>query len=396
MSKIINRYIFKEMAVPFVIVIIVLTITSLLSKVIIAVNLLVNYGVGFFILLKFFLFSIPWFLIYIIPMSFLIAVLITYNRLSSDNEITAMKASGLDLLRISMPVAVMALISYFIATFFTVYVFAWGNVSSKRLIYEVARSKATIGLKERVFNNAFDGLILYANNIIAENGEMEGIFISDQRDEQDKFIVVAKSGIISSDQQAEKITLRLLNGTIHRSEESGLYKVITFTTYDLNLRMKEGEAKNPDTSKANSDLTVSQLKEKIADMKRQGSAIPPSYIIDLHQRFALPASIFVFSFLGVPLGIQRVRTTRFTSFSVGLGVVLFYYVLSTALESFGKKGLINPIVAAWGANIFMAIAGGAIFYKAAKDSPIKSLAWLEGKKDAVFAALKNILFWRKR
>ena len=396
MPKIINRYIFKEMAVPFVIVITVLTITSLLSKVIIAVNLLVNYGVSFFIILKFFLFSMPWFLIYIIPMSFLIAVLITYNRLSSDNEITAMKASGLDLLRISMPVAVMALIAYFIATFFTVYAFAWGNVSSKRLIYEVARSKATIGLKERVFNDAFDGLILYANNIIAENGEMEGIFISDQRDEQDKFIVVAKSGIISADQQAEKITLRLLNGTIHRSEESGLYKVITFTTYDLNLRMKEGEAKNPDTSKANSDLTVGQLKEKIADMKRQGSAIPPSYIIDLHQRFALPASIFVFSFLGVPLGIQRVRTTRFTSFSVGLGVVLFYYVLSTALESFGKKGLINPIAASWGANIFMAIAGVTIFYKAAKDSPIKSLAWLEGKKDAVFAAIKNILFWKRR
>ena len=396
MPKIINRYIFKEMAVPFVIVITVLTITSLLSKVIIAVNLLVNYGVGFFIILKFFLFSMPWFLIYIIPMSFLIAVLITYNRLSSDNEITAMKASGLDLLRISMPVAVMALIAYFIATFFTVYAFAWGNVSSKRLIYEVARSKATIGLKERVFNDAFDGLILYANNIIAENGEMEGIFISDQRDEQDKFIVVAKSGIISSDQQAEKITLRLLNGTIHKSEESGLYKVITFNTYNLNLRMKEGEAKNPDTSKTNSDLTVGQLKEKIADMKRQGSAIPPSYIIDLHQRFALPASIFVFSFLGVPLGIQRVRTTRFTSFSVGLGVVLFYYVLSTALESFGKKGLINPIAASWGANIFMAIAGVTIFYKAAKDSPIKSLAWLEGKKDAVFAAIKNILFWKRR
>jgi len=290
----------------------------------------------------------------------------------------------------------MALIAYFIATFFTVYAFAWGNVSSKRLIYEVARSKATIGLKERVFNDAFDGLILYANNIIAENGEMEGIFISDQRDEHDKFIVVAKSGIISSDQQAEKITLRLLNGTIHKSEESGLYKVITFNTYNLNLRMKEGEAKNPDTSKTNSDLTVGQLKEKIADMKRQGSAIPPSYIIDLHQRFALPASIFVFSFLGVPLGIQRVRTTRFTSFSVGLGVVLFYYVLSTALESFGKKGLINPIAASWGANIFMAIAGVTIFYKAAKDSPIKSLAWLEGKKDAVFAAIKNILFWKRR
>lgn len=393
MFKIINRYIFKEMVVPFALVIAVLTITSLLSKIIIAVDLLVNYGVGFFIILKFLLFSIPWFLIYIIPMSFLISTLITFNRLSGDNEITAMRASGLSLFKISTPVLFMSALAYFMATFFTVYAFAWGNVSAKRLIYEVARSKAAIGLKEKVFNDAFDGLMLYANRIAADSGEMEGIFISDQRDEKNNFILAAKNGIISSDQEAEKVTLRLLNGTIHKSEEDGLYKIIAFNTYDLNLRLKQG-MQNPDNSKANSDLTAGQLSKKIADIKSQGSEIPPSYIIDLHQRFALPASIFVFGLLGVPLGIQRVRTTKFTSFSVGLGVVLFYYVLSTALESFGKKGLFNPMLAAWGADIFMAAAGAILFYKAAKDSPIKSLAWVESRKDAVFAVIKNILHRR--
>ncbi len=387
MPYIIQRYIFREMAIPFLFSIGIFTITFLLSKIPHLIQLMINHGMGFLVVVQFIVFILPSILIYVIPVSFLIAVLIAYNRLSSDNEITAMKASGLSILKISRSVALMAIFAYSISSFFTIYAFPWGSLSSKRLLYDVARSKASIGLKERVFNSAFDGLILYANRIMPENGELEGIFISDQRDEKDNNIIVAKSGIISSDHQTMKITLRLFNGRVHRSGEKGLYKIVTFNTYDLNLSLKDEKIKNPDTSKTNKDLTVSQLKEKIDDMKR-GGRDPAPHIINLHKRFALPASIFIFGLLGVPLGIQKVRTTKFTGFTIGLGVVLFYYVLSTALESLGDKGLLNPILAVWGSDMIMAVIGAAMFYKAAKESPIKSLAWLEEKKDAALAVFK--------
>ncbi|MEK7689220.1 MAG: LPS export ABC transporter permease LptF [Deltaproteobacteria bacterium] len=394
MPHIIQRYIFREMAIPFLFSIGIFTITSLLSKIPHFIQLMINHGVGFLVVVQFIVFILPSILIYVIPVSFLIAVLIAYNRLSSDNEITAMKASGLSILKISRSVVIMALFAYSISSFFTIHAFPWGSLSSKRLIYDMARSKASIGLRERVFNSAFNGLILYANRIITENGELEGIFISDQRDEKDNNIIVAKSGIISSDHQTMKITLRLFNGRVHRSGEKGLYKIVTFNTYDLNLSLKDEEIKNPDTSKTNKDLTVSQLKEKIDDMKR-GGRDPSPHIIDLHKRFALPASVFVFGLLGIPLGIQRVRTIRFTSFTIGLGVMLFYYVLSKALESLGEKGLLNPVLAVWGTDILMAALGVTMFYKAAKDSPVKSLAWLEEKKDAALVIIKAALLRRK-
>ena len=394
MPHIIQRYIFREMAIPFLFSIGIFTITSLLSKIPHLIQLMINHGVGFLVVVQFIVFILPSILIYVIPVSFLIAVLIAYNRLSSDNEITAMKAAGLSILKISRSVAIMALFAYSISSFFTIYAFPWGSLSSKRLIYDMARSKASIGLRERVFNSAFNGLILYANRIITENGELEGIFISDQRDEKDNNIITAKNGIISSDHQTMEITLRLFNGIVHRSGEKGLYKIVTFNTYDLNLSLKDEKIKNPDTSKANRDLTVSQLKEKIDDMKR-GGRDPAPHIIDLHKRFALPASVFVFGLLGIPLGIQRIRTIRFTSFTIGLGVVLFYYVLSTALESLGDKGLLNPVLAVWGTDILMAALGVTMFYKAAKDSPVKSLAWLEEKKDAALVIIKAALPRRK-
>ncbi|MEK7829320.1 MAG: LptF/LptG family permease, partial [Deltaproteobacteria bacterium] len=103
----------------------------------------------------------------------------------------------------------------------------------------------------------------------------------------------------------------------------------------------------------------------------------------------------VFGLLGIPLGIQRVRTIRFTSFTIGLGVMLFYYVLSKALESLGEKGLLNPVLAVWGTDILMAALGVTMFYKAAKDSPVKSLAWLEEKKDAALVIIKAALLRSK-
>src|SRR3989304_831089 len=293
MPRIISSYIFKEMAVPFLMVIAVLAITSLLSKTLKLVELVINHGVGLAIVIKFIMFIMPSFLIYIIPMSFLIAVLITFNRLSTVNKIAA------------------------------------------------------------------------------------------------------KDGIIMSDQKTMKITLRLFNGTTHRSGDKGLYTIVTFNTYDLNLSLKEDRVKNPDTSKTNRDLTIKQLKERIADVKTAGED-PAPHIIDLHKRFALPASVFIFGILGIPLGIQRVRTTKFTSFTVGLGIVLFYYILSTALESLGEKGMLDPVLAVWGSDIFMFLIGIHIFYKTTKDSPIKSLAWLEEKKEIITLALKNISLKRKK
>lgn len=108
MPRILNSYIFKEMAGPFALSIAVLTITSLLSRVLKLAEMAINHGVGLFVILKLILFIIPSFLIYIIPMSFLISVLIAYNRLSGDSEITAMKASGLSILKMSRPVVFMA------------------------------------------------------------------------------------------------------------------------------------------------------------------------------------------------------------------------------------------------------------------------------------------------
>lgn len=389
---IISRYIFREIAIPFLLGIGILTITSLLGKTLRLIELVINHGIGATTLLQLILFMLPSLLIYIIPVSFFLAVLVAFNRLSGDSEIIAMKAGGLSLLRLSRPVVVMALISYALTAFLTLYAFPWGNLSSKRLLYKVIMTGIDLGIKERTFNDNFEGFVLYVNRI--KGNELEGILLSEERGEKEANTIVAGKGVILSNPLTFTITLRLMGGTIHNTgDRPELYRVITFNTYDLNLTLKKRGGKDPETTLSNRDLTLKELRAKVEEVKKEGGN-PSPYIIDLHKRFALPASVFVFGLLGVSLGIQRVKAGRFRGFVIGLLIVITYYITSTALESLGEGGRIKPLSAVWGSDIIMGLLGLYIFYKALKESPVRVLLWLEERAERTIARLAR--FFRTR
>jgi len=383
---IISRYIFREITIPFLLSIGILTVTSLLGKTLRLIELVINHGIGVLTLLQLILFMLPSLLIYIIPVSFFLAVLVAFNRLSGDSEIIAMKAGGLSLLRLSRPVVLMAIISYTLTTFLTLYAFPWGNLSSKMLLYKVIMTRAYLGIKERTFNGNFEGLVLYVNRI--KGNELEGILLSEERSGKEANTVIARRGVILSNPPT--ITLRLIDGTIHDiGDRLGLYRVITFKTYDLNLALKKRGGEEPETTLSNRDLTLKELRAKVEEVKKRGEN-PSPYIIDLHKRFALPASVFVFGLLGISLGIQRVKAGRFRGFVIGLLIVITYYITSTALESLGEGGRIKPLSAVWGSDIIMGLLGLYIFYKALKESPVRVLLWLEEKAERTIARLYRL------
>ncbi|MBI1912835.1 MAG: LPS export ABC transporter permease LptF [Deltaproteobacteria bacterium] len=377
MPTIISRYIFREIAVPFLLSLTILTVTALLSKVIKLIELMVTHGIGASFIFWFIVSVIPSFLIYTIPISFLIGTLVAFTRLSSDSEITAMKASGLSLFSIMRPVLFLALLAYLASISVTLYLFPWGNASVKKLLFEAAKSKLVSGIEEKTFYDRFKGVVLYVDHLIPKTGEMEGIFISQGgAGGGESNIFFAQRGVFSPSTEEFTVYLKLDNGTIHRkTENNGAYHIAEFSSYILELGFT-GDGPANISDKPNRELYLNELRDRIELIAIKGEDTAP-YKIDLHKRFALPASIFVFALLGVPLGIQKIRAARFTGFSVALGVVLIYYVVSTAFEALGENGVIDPILSVWSSNIIFLIAGAYIFSKAAKDSPIDILSWVD-------------------
>ncbi|MFQ5328782.1 MAG: LPS export ABC transporter permease LptF [Thermodesulfobacteriota bacterium] len=378
MARLINYYIMKEVVPPFLICLVVLTGTALLSKSTKLIEMGITYKVGIWSLTLFIASLIPNFLTYIIPISFLVAVLFAFNRLSSESELTAMRASGLSLYRLSLPVLILAVIVYIFSLAVTVYLFPLGNSQRKSIISSVARTKSVAGIQENTFNTPFDGVTLYTGSIPRGGNSIKDVFISDMREEGEPTVIFAKQGTFVSDPDGKALTLKLGSGVIHNANDSsGEYRLISFNTYDYKIPLKGGLTQPSVASKSNRELYLSELIARIKKKGEMGVAQAP-YIIDLHKRFALPASVFVFALLGIPLGIQKVRSARYTSFSIALGVVLIHYILSTAMESLGESGTVGPILSVWSSDIVMGCVGCYVFFMASRDKPINPfhrLSW---------------------
>jgi lipopolysaccharide export system permease protein len=378
MPRLVNTYIFKEIATPFFLSVGILTATVLLSKVLMLIELSLNHDIGFKFIFWFVVSLTPPFLIYTIPGSFLVAVLIACTRLSSDNEIVAMKASGLSLFNLMRPVLLWAFVAYALTLWLTLHLFPWGNHSQKVLLFEAASSRTTTaGLEEKVFYDQFKDIVLYVDYIPSDReGELRGLFISQNTKDKGSNIIIAERGVISPSKQRLSVNLNLIDGEIHRlTKGTGKYHIVEFSNYALELNLKESSLVGRGTD-AVRELYVWELTQRINEAEASGRPTG-SLRIDLHKRFSLPASVFVFAFLGVPLGIQRVRSARLTGFSVAVGVFLVYYVLTKSLEALGDNGFINPVVAAWGSDVILAALGLFILYRTAREKPVTLIPRLE-------------------
>src|SRR5574340_130436 len=179
MFKTLNRYILKEIAIPFSMVLFVLTFVLLMGKILQLMDMMVNKGVGFPDIARLVLYLSPSFLVFTMPVSLLIAILMGLGRLSGDNEITVLKASGISLYRLSHPVAMLTLVALVLTTVIGFSLVPYGNFATKNLLFKLASQKASLGIREKVFNDDFRGILLYAEKIPASGDFMEGVFVYD-------------------------------------------------------------------------------------------------------------------------------------------------------------------------------------------------------------------------
>src|SRR5271157_5893386 len=181
MRKIIHRYIFKEIASSFIIILFILTFVLLMGKILQIMDLMINKGISVFAIAKLIFFLLPSFMLFTIPIALLIAILIAMGRFSADNEITALKTSGISLMQIYYPVAIVSLITFIITIIVGYFLVPQSNFATKRLLFTIAQQNANIGIKEKVFNSDFKGFLLYAENIPVDKNYMEGVIVSDNR-----------------------------------------------------------------------------------------------------------------------------------------------------------------------------------------------------------------------
>ena len=377
MRKVLHRYVFREILVPFALGLGVFTFVLLLARLLKLIELVVNRGIPFTTVARVFLYLLPAFLEVTVPMAMLLAILVAFGRLSADSEITALRSSGVSLYQLMPPVATFVLIVTIATAGLAWYGRPWGNRALRTAMWDMARTRATAGLKPQVFNDEFPGLIIYAEQIDSTADQLERVLISDERDPQQQNTVFARSGYMISDTERETVTLRLLDGTIHTTDAAaGASYQTEFRSYDVNLDLRASLADVNRPSDDPNELTIVQLRRAI-DAKRAQGTPATAELVEYHRKFAIPFACVVFGLIAMPLGIQPARAVRSRGFAVSLVVIFTYYMLLSTGQGFAEQGRVAPIVGLWLPNVVLGALGLAFLRRAGRERPLVTATWFD-------------------
>ncbi len=373
--------ILKETLPIFFIGMLTFTIILLMDKILKLIELTVS-GVNFFQILMLLLYVSPSFLIFTIPIGLLLGTLLAFGRLSGDSEIIAFKASGVSLYQLYLLILILSLSAYLLTSFLVFYGLPWGNRGFVSTLYLMTRSKANIEIKERVFNDTFNGLVIYVDKVPIQGKRMEGILIHDKREKDNVSSIFAKEGFIASNPESQEVVLRLHDGNLHRFEpNANVYQKVKFDTYDLRLELGKVLAAYG-ARLSEREMSINELKKKIERKNKIGEDTT-NLKIEFHRRYAIPLACIIFGLIGVPLGIQPRRSGRSYGFILSVFIILAYYISLTIFEIFAEKKTIPPFVAGWAPNFLFGGLGIYLLVKTARESSFKPLAWLTEALDFI-------------
>jgi lipopolysaccharide export system permease protein len=370
-NSIINRYIFKEMISPFVISVVFFTFVFLMTKILDITNLIVNYRVDLSAVLWILIYSIPYFLEFVIPISIMLTVLLTFLRLSGDNEIVALKAGGMSIYELLPSVFFFCFLGCLLTGFMSIYGLPWGRLSIKELTLKVAASGIDMGLKEKTFNESFKGVMLYINKIDLKDKSLIDVFIEDKRSKNIVSTIIAPKGKLFSEPDKFVFHLRLYDGTINQvALERKAVHSVHFDTYDINLNLDKAVAVAKGKQKHKKEMSLAELHRFLKTTNRKDDRYY-SILIEFHKKFSIPFACFAFGLLAVPLGMVSSPAKR--SFGLGLGLifVLLYYLLLSAGKVFGETGIYPPAIGMWVPNIVIGGIGVFVLVKTGKERPLR-------------------------
>lgn len=356
------RYLFRQIATTFLFSFVVVTLIIFMGKILQLAELVFMTGVSPRNIFRLFLYLLPSLSLVTIPISFLLAVLLTFAQLSTDNEITALKSCGVSLYGLLPPVLGSAVVIYLLTAFITVYALPWGQNSFRKLMFDFLDTTQTLDLKEGVFNDQFPGLIIYAERFNPRESSMAGIIIHDSRKENDQNTIFAREGVIRRDPDRRSVRLQLADGSIHHLMPHQGYRLVSFADYEIVINFAKPEAPK----------LIDERYMNFAELRKTlnlpfARKIRLDILNEYHRRIALPFAAFGFALLGVALGIQNRRSGRSGGFAFSITILLVYYVLLSLGTNLSSREVLPAWLAFWFPNILATTLGIWLFRRAAQE-----------------------------
>ena len=275
--RILDRYIWKELWTPFLLGLFVSTFLLLVDRIFDLMDLIINKGVPVALVGLLFLYLLPAILVLTIPIGVLFSILVAFGRLSADMEIVAMKACGVSPLRLLWPVMSFGLAMAAATGYLMIDSVPKTNYAFKSLVFDIVRTQASVGVKERIFNDTFGNFVIYVDEIAPDQVALRNVFVSDERKPEEQRFITAREGRLLSDEVNRRVTLRLLDGSIHETSPSALqkYREVRFRLYDITLVLENPLVKQGGAPKGDREMSLTDLRKTVQEFTAgQGQSEP--------------------------------------------------------------------------------------------------------------------------
>ncbi|HXQ81375.1 MAG TPA: LptF/LptG family permease [Opitutaceae bacterium] len=314
---------------------------------------------------------VPFVLSYALPLGMLTGVLLTLGRLSSDSEITAMRAAGISIARIAVPVLALAALGVALGLRVNFESMPWAKIQYERQFAAAVRANPLSFIVPKKFIREFPGVVIYI-------GSMKGSDVRDvwvwQLDDERRVLrfVHAESGRVDYDEVANDFIVTLASARIEEHDRkkpedfSQPLMVNSFGEVDpvrLSLARYFG---TPTVHQKLRWMTYGELMAERARLERE--PVPAGMekergrdlmkvALTVQEKFSMAVAIFTFAFVGIPLGIKVSR--RETSANLGIAVLLSlgYYFLNVMVGWLDQHPEYRPDLLLWVPNAFFLALG---------------------------------------
>lgn len=296
---------------------------------------------------------------FMIPMAVLLAALFITGRLSSQNELSAIKSTGISLYRMMAPFLAVALIISVLSVFFNGWVVPFAN--QKKIYIErtylnrsiMANEKSDIlfqeGRRRIVSIRYFDQKTNCARHVSIQDFNENDMTVLQQRYDAQQM-----QWIQSQENSTQTGNWLLLNGK-RRTFSDTSHSLVLFDSLEIGKLVLtpediEKKQRTPD------EMNYTDLGDFIESQKLAGQNVA-RWLVEYHFKIAFPFASIIMILFGVPFASSRPRTGAALGLGIALAAAFVYMIFMKASQVFGYNGDLNPLLTAWLANLIFLAAG---------------------------------------
>lgn len=339
------RYMLKETYPPTFLALGIFSFILIINLFFQLAELIVEHGFSLLNGFLYFFSSLPALLSYTLPIAVLTGILVGVSRLSSDREIIAMRASGINISCILLPFMALAFAVSLLLFLFNFYLVPFCGALQEQLTSRGITAKTiTRSLKPGEFFDKIPDVLIFVQDYSTKDESYNNILIYQNPKEGIEIFTKAKSAKVLEDPKREEVGFIVKEGLSYTFKNKTPGVVESSSFQEQIIRLEGIKSSEPNKS----DLIVMELPLLLQmAFGKEGEKLREDYYIyryEFFRRIANSIVVFVFILLALPLGVSEIGGGKGSSYSLSIILVLFYWVFQSGLGNLTLKGKISPLI----------------------------------------------------